>query len=307
MKAIYYYLHVIICLLLVACDSDDENLKPSYEDTNWYVIKDNPSNDLDHLIYTVYSDTGVPIFYNDTIGWQERGLDGYGDPIIYYEVLSVNYTIDNATDYVSYALSEKSEDIESAVDLLKDKVLPYLKKGMRPQCYLLVDELILSGFKAHEEGVYRGMTTTVIGRLKEIKNMNTEEQNRFAAEIRAAGLGYYIQKYYSENLSAFYGVSVVLNNGQPMSLYGQAIMRFGGSVPYKAYKDYGFLNADADYSASSFSYNAPKREQDVTAYVTEVLLNDDDAFLSKYAGYEWILRKYDFMKKVVVEVLSDLK
>lgn len=304
MKNIFYLILGMVSLLFAGCDKEDKNLKPSYEDVNWYAIQDDPTNDLKHLIFEVYDKTGIPIFYNDTIGSQDRGLDGYGEPVIYYEILDLNYTIESHRDYVSYTLSNKEEELTDGVNFLKDRVFPYLYKGIRPQCYLLVDELILSSFNEHEEGVYRGMTATVIGRLSELKDMTEDELNRFAAEVRATAMTPYIQANYNKELQPFYSVSEIVSNGVTISLYGQTITRYGGSVPYKAYKDYGFLNPDPDFLFSSFVYTAPGRERDMVEYITEVLVGKDEAFKEQYESSALILQKYEVMKQVVAQVLA---
>ena len=74
------------CLSLFGC-GDDDNLSPSDLDGDWYVLTDS-EDPLDHLRYTVFQTYGVPVFYNDTIGSQNRGTDYAGLPIIYYEILS---------------------------------------------------------------------------------------------------------------------------------------------------------------------------------------------------------------------------
>ena len=60
MKRILYCL-MGISLFFVACEKENSP-SPSLEDRNWFVIKDNPSNPLDHLIYRVYENTGISIF-----------------------------------------------------------------------------------------------------------------------------------------------------------------------------------------------------------------------------------------------------
>ena len=52
----------------------ESELKQSYFDENWYVLQDS-DDPLDHQRYLIYKETGIPIFYNDTIGSQNRGVD----------------------------------------------------------------------------------------------------------------------------------------------------------------------------------------------------------------------------------------
>lgn len=52
---------------------------------------------------------------NDTIGVEERGVDYYGNPVMYYCTLDINYTVgapvtDNGLQSRKYSLLESSED-----------------------------------------------------------------------------------------------------------------------------------------------------------------------------------------------------
>lgn len=79
MKIRFLYVYIgLFILTLTACSDDDGDLSPSLGDQNWWEIKDNPDSELDHLIYEVYKESGISIFYNDTIGREVR-TDVFGN------------------------------------------------------------------------------------------------------------------------------------------------------------------------------------------------------------------------------------
>ena len=100
-----------ICLLglafFTACSNDDEDLTPSYADRNWYKLEDSDEA-ADHAFYVLYQTYGIPIFYNDTIGKEERGLSREGEEIVHYEVIDIDYWITSRTaNYVVYNFNKK--------------------------------------------------------------------------------------------------------------------------------------------------------------------------------------------------------
>ena len=292
-------LFVIIIMFGFCCCNENENLEASMADINWYQIKDNPSNKLDHLIYTIYEETGVPIFYNDTIGCEERGFLATGEPLIHWEVLDIDYTIENAYVKANYELSQESSDIYNGVVFLKEQVIPFILNGMYPKCFLLVEQLNLNpngiASTRREGSCYKALTTTVVGKLSQIKNMTEQELDRFAAEILSEGLAFYLVNEKEDLLTAFYNVSFVDNGGTLMSMYGKNVSTG------ESWESYGFLSYDLD-SDSRWSYNCPQQKQDVFQFVTEVLVNDETTFKEKYKDNQLIKAKYDFMKQVLREI-----
>ena len=85
----YYILMIGMLFLLAGCGKEN-GLEPSFLEEEWFVIKDNPDDPLRHAVYNVYSEWGVPVFYNDTIGRQDRGIDRTGNPVTFYRLLDLN-------------------------------------------------------------------------------------------------------------------------------------------------------------------------------------------------------------------------
>ena len=77
--------------LTTACSDEEETLFTDY-DKNWFVIDDNPADPAQHAAYEFYRDFGVPVFYNDTIGSQQR-VDLWGNTYTHYETLTLSYAM----------------------------------------------------------------------------------------------------------------------------------------------------------------------------------------------------------------------
>lgn len=89
----------LACLLLFACSKEDD-LTPT-EIKNWYAIEYEEGMDaVDQKIYDLYEDYGIAIFYNDTLGSEDRGRrDSAGNVVLYYEVVNWSYNMTTGTGY----------------------------------------------------------------------------------------------------------------------------------------------------------------------------------------------------------------
>lgn len=68
------------CVLVVLWSCSDDDSGTMCELVNWFEIKDNPNDELQHLTYQIYEEYGIPIFYNDTIGSEVRGKNAGWKP-----------------------------------------------------------------------------------------------------------------------------------------------------------------------------------------------------------------------------------
>ncbi|MBS7196696.1 MAG: hypothetical protein KH111_01100 [Bacteroidales bacterium] len=301
-------------LSLVGCFHETE-LSESKQDRNWYILEDS-DDELDHLRYLVFEQYKVPIFYKDTIGSRVDGKDVYGDPVVYYEVLDPNYDLVSVNDEIEIELAEKREQIITAVYFMKDEVLPMLNfTELLPRCFLLVESVhaacySVSGNYRHEVNTYRSLMASLVGKVDRLERMSDEERKRFAVEIAAEEWASYLTQFKKEELLPFYTISEseVYSKSTAYSKYSSNSGPASTSIPYKDYREYGFLDYDHwEAYKEGDTYKTLNKQYDVADYVAEVLLDDDEAFEAKYAKYKWVLQKYELMKEIVETVKSELK
>lgn len=301
-------------LSLFGCFHEAE-LSESKQDRDWYILEDSDDK-LDHLRYLVFEQYGVPIFYNDTIGSRTDGTDVYGNPVIYYEILDPSYDLVSVNDEIEIKLATNREQIMAAVCFMRDEVLPMLNStGLLPRCFLLVDSVHAACFSSsgayrHEVNVCRSLMASLVGRVDRLEEMSDEAKKRFAVEIAAEEWASYLTQFKKEELSPFYSISEteVYSKSTTYSKYSSNTGPATLSVPYKDYREYGFL----DYShweayQEGSSYKTVNKQYDVADYVAEVLLDDDEAFEEKYKNHKWVLQKYELMKGIVKTVKAELK
>ncbi|WP_065220672.1 MULTISPECIES: hypothetical protein [Butyricimonas] len=299
---------LLVSLFALASCQDDENgeLSPSYVDVDWYVIKDNPDDELDHLIYEIYSEYKMSVYYNDTIGMEYRGMDANGDSIIYYKTLMLGYSIEENVTSMKYSLSKQREDILEGVKFLEEYVIPFQQAGMKPKCFLLVEELILSD---NSLDVYYGMSGAIVSRLAELKEMTREDKEAFGLRVRGSEWAHALVNNYSGELEDFYRLSDNFNaKGELKAMHQQDIQNsfFGGVFVWKPKEEYGFLSSTPSTHYSPSSYVCPTESADVLDFVIEVLKDDEANFKATHANHSIILSKYEYMKKLVDSVKKDL-
>ena len=318
MKKIFYIAAIICTSFLISCNDKEDDVMPSYQDENWWVNKDNPNSVLDHAIYQAYELYGVPIFYNDTIGSQDRGTDAFGRPNIYYEVIKLNYTITgNIYGEVpnAYVLSSNEEDIMEGVKLLRDYVLANFPDFIDvPRSYLLVDTLHMGlndkNYLPYIGSAFSGLTTVAVGKLPDIKNMDEKEKRMLAGEILTAQVGTYIYNTYNKtDLDPFY--KVLTKDVNEYYGYGNKVdintapSKYNPS--YAPCEEYGFLKPAPNRPIIEGElYYFPSRDQDVNDYVALYLGFTEEQVRELYEeDYPHVFKKYGIVKSIIEKMRAE--
>lgn len=312
MKRIIYVLGIVVSMCFVACSGED-HLTPSSQDNNWWVNVDNPNDPLDHLIFGVYKEYKVPIFYTDTVGSREEE-DAFGNLIVYYEIIKLNYTILGGMSdvpVVEYSLSKNQENITDGVEFLRDYVLPKLPDYVpAPKSYLLVDTLwqgLASGQIRYSSAAYAGMTAVAVGKLSEIKKMTSSEKLLFGGEVLAAPIASNVYSDYKADLDAVF-FKVLTQDVNKYYGYGQKV-DINNTSSYNPYyapcEDYGFLKPAQDKEIIEGSlYYFPSRDQDVKDYVALYLGFTGAQVQEIYGDKPHVLKKYGLMKEIIEKMKS---
>ena len=214
MKLYILYGIVACALFFTGCSKDEDNDVHGTENiTDWFEVKDKPG-ELNQALYRIYKDYGLTIFVNDTLGQEERGVDAYGEPIIYTELFDPGYYVFGTyTDFDSIRLSVNEEDMLKALEVIEERVIPYLPKSgqYRPHSLLLVQAVYMhanvpKGWFGERplpftHSVYfRSLKGVMCGDLSSLQNMDDEELSMWAGRIiTSKTLEMYTEKYQTPN------------------------------------------------------------------------------------------------------------
>ncbi|WP_270594956.1 MULTISPECIES: hypothetical protein [Butyricimonas] len=307
-----YIWFILACFLAVGC-SDENELKPSLADRDWFVIEDS-EDPIGHERFLLYEKYGIPVFVNDTIGVEERGVDYYGNPVMYYCTLDINYTVgapvtDNGLQSRKYSLLESSEDQLAGIFFLDNYLIPALPENMYFNSILLLDslyEMRMTGWAVERKdiNVYQGALTLAIGQVKSIAKMTPEEQNKHKGLILATLA---LKQLDEEQLSDFYMVSY--DPVKKFSYYQQMVTPSPSAAMSSAKCEvYGFLDYDSRYYAmnegkdpSQWIYYTLTRANDLEDFVLAYFQYSEKEFKELYADYPLVLEKYEIIKTLMTD------
>ena len=300
---------VILTLLLLgmvwAC-SEEDNLTPSHEDRFWFTVEDDPNSPLTHLRYQIYTDYGVPVFYNDTIGAQTR-YDRYGDAYIYYEVLKIDY---NLTGYarINYVLADDTTDVMLALETMNKYLFKYLPEDKRPMSYLLVDSIMMNiGNFAVPDDYYKAFTTTCVGNIERLRTMSDSARESFMAELAGMELVDDLLASADSNLThqfdsaAFYvqlDASIYSPNRLPTSEFRGSSSQISTVRTLAPPEAFGLLHYRGRETNRIFY---PTDNQDYAAYIGLVLRCSEEEVLEDYAQDTCVMKKYYAVRQMMRE------
>ena len=290
LNLIYSLLLFSVCF---AC-SDNEDLKPSGFDQDWFAIENDPRDPLKSLVYDIYVNQKVSVFYNDTIGKSIRGVDEDGNPVVHYQILMPQYTIDGINPNYRFVPSQDKDIILNAVRFLNERVLSMLTGEAMPKSYFLVDSVAYLEDSYDDiwgiRNTYKGMMTTVCGRITELSVMSEAELRELAVDIIALDLGPYICATYKIDLEKFY---LQTNTYAGKNLYGLRLEYDSTPSFYDDLYEYGFIRPVSDYNMT------PTEEEGVSDYVKAVLFYSEEEFTGMYEEFDVIMAKYAIMKRIM--------
>ena len=285
---------LLFAIFFMACDKED-NLSPSNLGKDWFVVEDDPNDPVTHAIYLFYKETGIPVFYNDTIGSETR-IDNWGNSYIYHEILSVNYALGGVaivggTPVVSsYDLCPK-EYVLDGLDFLKTEVMPVIPDNVHIRSFLLLDSLTSWGF-GYE--AFKGLNTVLVSRVTKLNEMSQDSRQRLKGAVIRSILSTSVLTYESE-LATFYKITRSLYSAD--NLYGYNAWYFTSRTPYKDPRQVGFLYRNPRNPAY-----LPTEEMDVNMYLEAIFSHTRDEFMTLYGTYEPIMKKYEIIKSILQDI-----
>lgn len=284
---------LLVAFSLLAC-TKEEALSPSNIDANSYVVIDDPSDELTHLRYTIYQETGVAIFCNDTI-YSEPRLDLQGDPYIFYDVIKLGYNFNSLSTSVKYALTKNRDDLKMMIELLNTYTIPLLKPQAKPMCFLVTDSLItLESSRIRELGSYRDNAGTVVGWAGKVKNMTEEQKRRWGAEIAGTEVSNYLTKKDKDSIEIF----------EKLTTQVAPKINLGSFVSYKQrYEDpqyFGLLHSMLIVqNKTNYYHYGPTKDMDRSAFIGLIYCKTDAEIREMYKDWPKVITKYECMKKLM--------
>lgn len=299
MKNNLYIIVIALSAILSSCRKEEVTVFPDY-DRNWLVVNDDPADAAVHASYLFYKETGVPAYFNDTIGSQQR-KDVFGKEFTYYEVLSLNYSLggvpSGATPVIQSFRYCSKADVQAALGFLKTEVMPMLPDSVHVPSILLVETLNSNAFGPY---AFKGFNTIVIGQVSRIPSMDDAEKARYkGAILRAMLTNAVLSDRYKSLLDKFYNVSrkfVPTRDAYNLNTYYLPTSVTGLPAGTTAtLQAIGFLGTDPRNS-----YSTPiSTWMDVCMYIEATLGTSESKFTQTYGSYASIMTKHGYIKQIL--------
>lgn len=300
---------LLLTLLLTIGCKKEKALEPSNLDEDYFVVKDNPNDPVDHTIYQFYQSTGIASFYNDTIH-RRRISDSAGFPRYNYVRLSLNYNLFGATQYRYVRLSSKT-NVPACLTVIKDKVLPVLPDNLNIPSILLVDSFINLTpllYVNSEDGwnAIQGFNTVGI-KVVNAGVMTEEEKKTYAGSILAGMAEKRLNSLYAAELQKnFYSITRAagltlmeydIYFGLPFFIFG---VDFSTVPPAEQYGYLKYIHIANNWGLDDPLYTAaPANEQsDLRAFLTAIFRYTTAEFNAKYTNDELVLQKFGIVKNM---------
>lgn len=300
---------LLLTVLLTSGCKKEKALDPSNLDENYFVVKDNPNDPVDHAIYQFYQSTGIASFYNDTIH-RRRISDSAGFPRYNYVKLSLNYNLFGASQHRFSYLSSKT-NVPACLTVIKEKVLPVLPDNLDIPSILLVDSfmqlqpLLYVEIKDGWNSIH-GFNTVGI-KVADAGAMNENEKKFYAGSILAGMAEKRLNSLYAAELQRdFYSITRAagLSLMEYDIYFGLPFFIFGvdfSTVPPAEYFGYlKYIHIANNWGLDDPLYTAaPANEvSDLRAFLTAVFSYSTAEFNTEYTNDELVLQKFGIIKNM---------
>ncbi|WP_127132317.1 hypothetical protein [Pseudoflavitalea rhizosphaerae] len=289
---------IIGCILLIAACKKEAALQPVNAEENLLVVKDNPSDPVDHAIYQFYQSTGIPCFYNDTISRKQVG-ENNGVPRYFYTKLIVNWSPALGTDtFTQFRLPLDRTSLLPMLQLVKEELLPLVPDQVPLHSILFADTIFTypaipaPNYPAKTELNALGGLNTLVIRIVNPDTMSAASKKVYINSILQALAFKQLYNTPSINLQAvFFSIS---RNAFKNEIY---------------VSDFTFQYPDGDRKPEEFGllfyfdiygYIITCSEQEDLRIYLDVIFNYTPAELnSRYAAWPIVLEKINVLRTIL--------
>lgn len=315
---------IISALILAFGCKKEAALEPSNYDKNRLIVHDS-EDPIDHRIYEIYKDTGIPIFYNDSVSSEER-MTPAGVKYMYTERLKVFYRPGStpprpATNNFILVDEVDKDTLKHILGYLQTKLLPMIPAGFHVPSILLVKTLRTSNDPSTPTGaltsLYGGFNTIVISKAVSYYNMSVNAKKTFENELITIMVANNMTERYADWLAKeFYSITenkagtivvyTVEEKPKWLALKVDYCDKFKPVLtPSTAiFYGLGFIREGDDVNNASRPerMQLPKKSEDLKMFINDCFFVPKAEFTEKFKDYDVILRKYSAIREKLLEM-----
>ncbi|NML21166.1 hypothetical protein HHL16_09790 [Pseudoflavitalea sp. G-6-1-2] len=298
------FLIFLLTLTMVSCKK--ETLRQSDNiDAYKLTVKDNPSDPVDHAIYQFYQETGIPLYYNDTIAREKVG-DSAGIPRYLYHKLAIGYSPLGTQVTSSRVLLPDKDVVISMLPFLKEKLLPQLPRGYFLQSLFVVksaSQRASQGLGRRVNHPFLGFNTLMLIHIDPAE-LSDSSQRKYIADALGVIAFKMLETDSLKRLGAEFN-SITQSTTSSPGVYLQELAKLTPEGDGKL-EDFSFLpirfmeklgHGDERYS--------PTWQVDFLAYLEAVFFYNNHPtanFETDFAAYPLIIKKFKVIQKILKDV-----
>jgi lipoprotein len=285
---------IITLLLVMAACGKEDSITPIAE-KNWLVLEE-PAADApahDKAIYSFYKETGIPIYYNDTIGKETRV--SHGQEVTYYETLKIAYTLEGYSFYMEFDFYTKEEiatlPVDEFIHLIKSEILASIPSNISIPSILICKRL----YENTNFAAYWGFKTIGIVLPRTI-------DDNLGGMILAAIAKQFVIDQDSKALQTFYDLTNTTFRESP---YGKDYWTLeldeyslGREATVEDLYQFGFIE-DIPGGWEQF---APSQSQDTEMYLRAIFTKSLAEFSAEFVDYPICIKKFELMQEIAASL-----
>ncbi len=302
--------------LFIGCEDENIESEPSYYE-NFWEIKDNPNDPVQHRAFEIYQKYGIPVFLNDTIGKMFVKIDIHGDSIFRYETIDLNwnFTSESYSTPYTHTYIKGTDKCLMALELAA-KYLETIPASIYPFSMLLTEKTVRPDMSGGVTSISSGIFFRTL-LLSDVLKQNTDVKvEKYINKIMIDVILNKIDDNAVDNFSKVsdpddYDVKWeelepdLPENFDPDILTDPDALEEDKKVVRDVLGKYGFVSSyeqldfDDDWEYVYFDCTPPYPDSDLQGYINEIISVSPEEFERRWGNYPLVMQKYEFIRDYI--------
>lgn len=296
----HYYIGMLLAGMLgflAACSSNEELLTPSGEDVNFFLPKEDDHSAEAALRRDFFDETGVYLFFNDTLRHDLNGTDVNGAPVYATEVLNFRYSL-TGYDNAAYAFGcyQTQEEKAAAAEMIKADFLPHLSQNLLPYSVLLVNGIRENSYgSTWKDLAYKSNIYCIAIDTKDVMHLGAGERR----EIAQAVLTKLVEKGIKDlNWDDYQGPFYDLIPEKVVNSFMGDLIPGWDRTQVEALYELGFISYYMDWS-DEFYYDTPS-SYDWEDFFKVVMNTPWEEIEAQYGAYSLLMQRLELVRQAIL-------
>lgn len=316
MKAIKVIVTLLCWSLLWGCQKEDIHVEPSYYE-NFWEIKDNPDDPVQHRVFEIYEEYGVPVFFNDTVGKKFVKTTISGDSVFRYETIDLNWHFSSesySTRYTHTYLTDPDKCLKALE--VATAYLETVPAGIYPFSILLTEKTMEPSFGGGTRSVSSGIFFRTL-LLSDVLKQNTEAKvmkyvNKIMIDVILKRMDNNVVTRFSNvsdersygkrweelesNLPENFDPDILSDPNAPEE-DKRAVRAVMGK--YGFVSNYEDLDFDDNFDLVYFDCAPSYPEVDLNDYIKEIVAVTPEEFERRWGDCPLVMQKYEIIREYI--------